>query len=134
MIVVDTNVIAYLVVPGDRTSVAERVWTKDPDWMAPKLWRSEMRNLLALYVRSGPLSLDDIRTYMANAERLLAGFEYDVSSDPVLTLSANSGCTAYDCEFISLAVRFNIPLVASDKQLLRTFPDLAISMDDFLRS
>ena len=132
MIVVDANVIAYFIVPGDITKHAEAVREKDPHWSAPKLWRYEMRNLLTLYVRSGALVLDEVRTHMANAERLLTGREYDVLSDGVLSLAAVSGCTAYDCEFVYLAERLSIPLVTSDNKLLMTFPKIAVSMTDFI--
>jgi len=51
MIVVDTNVIAYLMIPGDYTAQARAALWKDPQWAAPLLWRSEFNNVLALYMR-----------------------------------------------------------------------------------
>jgi predicted nucleic acid-binding protein len=51
MIVVDTNVIAYLYLTGEYSDLSERLLEHDPDWMAPRLWRSEFRNVLALYLR-----------------------------------------------------------------------------------
>lgn len=132
MIVVDTNVIAYLIIPGDTTDLAETVRAKDPLWAAPWLWRSEMRNLLTLYERRGLLSLAEIQNFMSDAEELLSGREYVVSSDVVLSLAANSGCTAYDCEFIYLAEELSVPMVTSDKKLLSAFPQIAKSMDDFI--
>ena len=40
MIVVDTNVIAYLFLTGQYSDLSERLLEHDPDWMAPRLWRS----------------------------------------------------------------------------------------------
>ena len=53
MIVVDTNVLAYLWLPGERTTAAERLLKRDPDWNAPLLWRSEFRSVLAGCLRRG---------------------------------------------------------------------------------
>ena len=134
MIIVDTNVIAYLIVPGETTETAEAVRERDPLWAAPWLWRSEMRNLLTLYVRRGILTLTEVQDHMASAEELLSGREYGVSSDEVLGLAAASGCTAYDCEFVCLAEWMGVPLVTSDKKVLAAFPDLAISLQSFSKS
>ena len=57
MIVVDTNIIAYLYLPTDLTGQAERLLESDPEWAVPVLWRSEFRNVLALYLRKGLISL-----------------------------------------------------------------------------
>ena len=49
MIVVDTNVISYLLLPTPMTAAAEGLYQYDSEWSAPLLWRSELRNVLALY-------------------------------------------------------------------------------------
>jgi predicted nucleic acid-binding protein len=132
LIVVDTNVIAYFTIPGDMSDLAEAVRANDPVWAAPWLWRSEMRNLLILYERRGLLSIAEIQGYMSDAEELLLGREYRVGSKGVLSLAANSGCTAYDCEFVYLAEELSVSMVTSDKKLLSAFPQVATSMDDFI--
>jgi hypothetical protein len=38
---------------------------------------------------------------------------------------------AYDCEFIATASDLNVPLVTVDKQLLRAFPGVALSLNEF---
>jgi predicted nucleic acid-binding protein len=58
MIVVDSNVLAYLYLPGEYTSAAEALLERDPDWASPILWRSEFRNILAGYVRRKDISLE----------------------------------------------------------------------------
>lgn len=68
-------------------------------------------------------------SFINKAEELVESCAVD--SARVIDLAADSGCTAYDCEFVSLAERLNVPLVTSDKKLLAAFPGIAISMDAF---
>ena len=62
MIVVGTNILAYLCLPGDFTQ---------------------------------------------RAEALLIGREYEMDFYDVLALVRKSDCSAYDCEFVALAVRLD---------------------------
>jgi predicted nucleic acid-binding protein len=131
VIVVDTNVLVYLLLPGEHTEQAERVLRRDPVWAAPLLWRSEFSNVLAVYMRQGRLSLDQALQLMDNAEILLQGREYAVSSVRVLSLVAGTRCSAYDGEFLALAQDLGVSLVTSDAGLLAEFPATAIAMDMF---
>jgi predicted nucleic acid-binding protein len=132
VIVVDTNVIAYFYVTSDRSEQAVQVMTKDSDWIVPPLWRSEFRNALSLYVRQGILSLNDVLVLVEAAERLLKDKEIAVDSAEVLPLAVSSSCSAYDCEFVSLAQRLHIPLITVDKQILNEFPDIAVTPGAFV--
>lgn len=131
MIVVDTNVIAYLFVQGDRTAQAEAVLNKDSDWTAPFLWRSEFRNVLAFHMRQGHLSLPDAKLMVREAETLMNGEEYEVGSDQILALAAYSKLSARDCEFVALAMNLSVKLATSDKRVLTAFPDSAVSIEMF---
>lgn len=126
MIVVDTNVLAYLYLPGEHSDAAEALLERDPNWCAPILWRSEFRNILAGYVRRQAISFEHALTLQAEAESLLAGCEYEVESRDVLELVRDSDCSAYDCEFIALAIRLDTNLFTKDKKLLRAFPGRAL--------
>lgn len=128
MIVVDTNVLAYLYLPGPFTAAAEQLLLQDAAWCAPKLWRSEFRNILAGYMRRGSLSLDEAYGLQREAETLMHGAEYDVDSLELLTLVRDSDCSAYDCEFAALARRLNTRLFTMDKKVLRAFPDCAVPL------
>lgn len=131
MIVVDTNVIGYLYLTSERSSQAEEAFSKDPHWVAPWLWRSELRSVLVLYMRKKLLSLEDAYQVMSAATLLMQGREYEVPSLQVLSLAATCTCSAYDCEFIALARDLDVPLVTVDKQILAQFPGLAIPLDAF---
>lgn len=132
MIVVDTNVIGYLFLSSAKSSLAELALLKDPDWAAPLLWRSEMRNVLALYIRKALLSLDDAQRIMNQAADLMQGQEFEVPSNKILELVPTSICCAYDCEFVALARDLQNPLITVDRQILKDFPDTAISLDSFV--
>ena len=125
MIVVDTNVIAYLWIPGASTEAAERLYREDPEWCAPLLWRSELRSVLAAQLRRRRMTLDVAIRIVEAAEGQLRGREFEVPSEQVLRAVAASRCSAYDCEFAVLADELGIPLYTSDRQLLRDFPDVA---------
>lgn len=70
MIVVDTNAIVYLLIAGEHTRTATEVLRKDGDWVAPVLWRSEFRSVLAMHIRKGYLNLRDAIEIMEAAQLL----------------------------------------------------------------
>ncbi len=132
MIVVDTNIIAYLYISGETSLQAEQLLSFDSLWIAPILWRSEFRSVLSQYLRKDILSLDDILMILQLAENLLDDNEYKISSSHIMQLVNSSNCSAYDCEFVALAQYLDIPLITADKRILREFPKVAISLDIYL--
>lgn len=130
MIVVDTNVIIYLILRSDFAELSLNVRRKDRHWLAPMLWRSEFRNALIGYRRRGSMSLSDLIESSELAESRVESRHVD--DIRVIELAVQSGCTAYDCEFVSLAEGLSVPLVTSDKKLLAAFPEIAVSMDAFV--
>ena len=134
MIVSDTNLLVYLYITGQRTGEAEGVVRKDPEWAAPLLWRSEFRNTLVGLERNQEISLEHVRAIVVEAEQWMSGREYSVVSHRVLQLAKESGCSAYDCEFVSVAMDLGVPLVTADRQVLRAFPSVALTPGAFLES
>jgi predicted nucleic acid-binding protein len=131
MIVVDTNVIAYLWLQGSQTRYAEDLLKKDPDWIAPLLWRSEFRNVLAGYFRNKDISINLALQLMQEAESHMNGREFSVPSAEILSLVEKSSCSAYDCEFVALAKDLGIPLVTTDRKILSSFPSVAVNLKKF---
>ncbi len=132
MIVVDTNIIAYLFLEGEFTSQAESLLLKENLWAAPVLWRSEFRNVLAHYLRKEILSLGQAQDIMIEAMNLLNGREYAIASFQVLKLVSTCNCSAYDCEFIALSQDLDAALITVDKKILNEFPSIAKHMDDYV--
>lgn len=122
MIVVDTNVLAYLLIPGQFTPAAEALLQSDSHWIAPRLWRSELRNVLATYVRNGLMAVADAVALYQRAADIICADEYEVETTDVLRLAQSSKCSAYDCEYVALADFMDIKLVSADAKLARAFP------------
>ncbi len=128
MTVVESHVFAYLYLPGEYTAAAEALLEQDSDWAAPILWRSEFRNILAGYLRRKAITFEQANSLQREAESLLEGAEFEVESFAVLELVRDSDCSAYDCEFIALAMKLDTKLITMDKKLLRAFPKRAIAL------
>ena len=132
MIVADANLLAYLVIPGERTEEAEAVLARDSAWVVPTLWRSELRSVLHKYIARGDLTISQAVGLLDQAEQIVAGREGSTDSRQVLELASNSRCSTYDCEYVALAMTLNIPLVTTDRAMLRAFPGQAFSPTELL--
>ena len=131
MTVVDTNVVAYLWLPGDFTAAAERLLVDDAEWAVPLLWRSEFRSVLAGAHKRRSLTLPRANDIAAAAEAQLRGREYAVDTARVLAFASRSRCSTYDCEFVALAHDLGVRLVTNDIAVLRAFPDVAVALQHF---
>lgn len=133
MIVVDTNIISYFYLNAEQSLLAEQTFQKDPVWAAPLLWRSEFRNVLTWYMRKNLLTLPESLEIFELAEEVLGENEYETGHAQILALASSSGCSAYDCEFVSLAKDLNVSLITEDRKILSSFPETALSMEHFIR-
>jgi predicted nucleic acid-binding protein len=131
MIVADTNIISYLFLPTEFSDKASRLYQSDPEWAAPVLWRSEFRNVLALYLRKKLITLAEALVLQEEAEALMLDKEFTVPSVSVLSLTDKSTCSAYDCEFVALARQLSVKLVSEDKKILAEFPNVAVSLNQY---
>ena len=132
MIVVDTNLLAYAVLAGERSELAERVALRDSDWIAPGLWRHEMANVLATAMRARGLSMTEALYAFAAAERLVVDAEIEPGLADRLELAARGQVSAYDAEFVAVALRLDLPLVTADRRLAQAFPKSVLRVEEFV--
>jgi predicted nucleic acid-binding protein len=128
VIVVDTNILAYLYLPGPHSAKAEALLRKDAEWKAPVLWRSEFLNILAGFMRRKDITFDEACALQGEAQDLMDGAEFAADPAAVLALVRDSDCSAYDCEFIALATQLETRLVTLDAKILRAFPGHAVAL------
>jgi predicted nucleic acid-binding protein len=132
VIVVDVNVIAYLLIEGPQTREAEALLARDPEWCAPLLWRSEWRNVLAGYLRRRELDRSGVLECLEASEALVRSREYLPEGARVMELVDASSCSAYDCEYVAVAETLGVPLVTYDRRVIESFPERATAPAEFL--
>jgi predicted nucleic acid-binding protein len=69
---------------------------------------------------------------MEKAEKLLKNREFTISSYRILDMIHESFCSAYDCEFVALAVEKNVKLVTYEKLILKEFKEIAYTPTNYL--
>ena len=125
MIVVDTNVIAYFLIRGEKSDAVDRLLARDAEWVAPRLWLDEFVNVLCTYEKAGTLTATLAATLLEDALALMDGAAYEISPERILSVSRRTGCSGYDSQYIALAEDLAVPLYTFDKRILQNCPKLA---------
>ena len=133
MIVADNSLLVYFWLPSAVAGLAEAVKDRDSVWASPILWRAEFRNVLAGYLRRRALTEAEANTAYINVQKDLGANEYSVPTERIIKLVMASDCSAYDCEYVALAQDLGVPLVTTDRQVLRAFPGMAVSLEKFAK-
>lgn len=132
MIVVDSNVLSARVLTGPLTDLAERVERQDPVWIAPPLWRYELQSILAKTLWAGYITPQNAGAAWRQVADQMRDNEFDPPADMVLDLSVRHRISAYDANFIALALQMNTPCITEDRELHKKFPGVAVGMAAFL--
>ena len=128
MIVVDTNVMVRLLMGGESGAEAVALYERDPEWAAPPILTSELRNALLGFVRRGDLTSEQAKLASDNADMILDDRVAMVASAEIFDVALECRLTAYDAEFVVLARTLGVPLVTLDGGILRGAPDVAVSL------
>ena len=127
MVLVDTNVLAYLMLEGDRTSAAQELFERDADWRSEAFIMVEFSNVLTTYVRTKALSRDQGLKLLAGAEKLVPVLT-SVQNARALEVATQFGISAYDARFVALAIQMKVKLVTEDAKLRAAVPSWTVSL------
>ena len=72
MVVVDTSILAYLLIEGDRSRDARALYKRDADWKGEAFMLIEYSNIRATYLRAGALSRSQAQSLVAEVETCAA--------------------------------------------------------------
>ena len=129
MLLVDANIVAYLLVEGANTVQARALWAIDNEWQAPRLLSYELTSVFVQLVKQRAIPLE---AAIAGAESV-AGLVHLHDQDPpaarVLEIATKLGLSAYDATYLAAAEALDMPLVTEDGRLLRAAPRITRSLE-----
>lgn len=134
MVLVDTNIVAYLLIDGDYTADAQRLKAADPDWRSEAFLMVEFVNILASSTAVGRMSPPLAERLLRQAEVLLSGRMARLPHQDVLTIAHRYKISAYDARFVALAHRLGRRLVTEDAKLRKAAPNLTQSLAQALET
>jgi predicted nucleic acid-binding protein len=133
VIVVDSNVLAARNMDHEKSAFAQQVERRDPVWIVPALWRYEFQNILAKAIRTKRLTVDAAVETWREVMIRMAENEHDPSAERIIDLAGRYRITAYDANFVALAMEMGVLCVTEDRKLHENFPAVAVSMEDFIK-
>ncbi len=131
MLVVDTNILAYLLIDGDRTRDAQALYALDPEWKSEAFLLIEFSNILTTCERSKNLARSQAEALLGTAESLLRGL-IALPHRVVLEHARRFGVSAYDARFLAVAEQLSSPLITEDARLRKAAPSLTRSIAEAL--
>ncbi len=132
MLIVDTNVLAYLLIEGDHTAAARLLHRRDEDWRSEAYIMIEFTNVLTASIAARRMNLVLAQRFLADATSLLHGKLALIPHDSVLSLAVQYRVTAYDARFLALAQQLDCRLVTEDAKLRAAAPKLTQSLAEAL--
>ena len=127
MVVVDTNVLAYLLIEGDRTKQAQSLFARDSDWRSEAFLLVEFSNVLTTYRRMGALSAEQTESLLGEATTRVREL-LNVPNLQALRCAERFAVSAYDARFLAVAETLDVKLVTEDAKLRAAAPALTRSL------
>ncbi|MBS0448484.1 MAG: type II toxin-antitoxin system VapC family toxin [Proteobacteria bacterium] len=134
MFVVDTNVLASLLIDGPFSPAARSLLTADPDWHSEPFVLVELSNVLATQVRAGRLTLEAAQIALSHGAATMEGRLHPIEHAAALTFAQRYVSSAYDARYLAVAHGLGQRLVTEDAALRRKAPDLTCSLAEALEA
>ena len=132
MLLVDTNIVAYLLIDGDYTEAAQELRIRDSDWRSEAFLLVEFTNVLASSIARKRMTLSLAGDFLAKAVALFDGKLARIPHASVLAVAARHRVSAYDAPFLALADQLGLRLVTEDARLRAAAPSLTQSLTEAL--
>jgi predicted nucleic acid-binding protein len=134
MFLVDTNIVAYLLIDGDFTEATRHLRKSDPDWRSEAFLMIEFTNVLTASIASQRMTLQLAEDFLSKANALLEGKLTHIAHESALQMAVRFRVSVYDARFLALAEQLGRRLVTEDAKLRSAAPALTQSLNEALAS
>ena len=93
-LVVDANILVYMLLDGEKSPAARRLHELRPDWMCPTILRHEFMNVCATYYRAGGFSRDECLALLKAGVALLSGREVCIDPEDAVGIAIDLDLSA----------------------------------------
>ena len=131
LLIVDANVVVYMLLDGPKSPAARRLHERCPDWVCPTILRHEFMNVCVTYQRMGGLSREECLALMGMGMALLSGREVDVDPETVIGVALDLDLSAYDAQYVAAALILGGVLLTEDRTVLARAPAVARSLEGY---
>ena len=132
MLLVDTNVVAYLLIEGDYTEAAQELHARDSDWRSEAFLLVEFTNVLVSSIARKRMTVSMAEDFLAKVFSLFDGKLGRIPHASVLAIATRHRVSAYDARFLSLADQLGSRLITEDVRLRAAAPALTQSLAEAL--
>jgi len=132
MLLVDTNVVAYLLIKGDHTEAAQELHARDSDWRSEAFLLVEFTNVLVSSIARKRMTVSMAEDFLAKVFSLFDGKLGRIPHASVLAIATRHRVSAYDARFLSLADQLGSRLITQDARLRAAAPALTQSLAEAL--
>lgn len=132
MQLVDTNILAHLLIDGSSTAAARQLYAHDADWRSEGFILVEMANVLVTQFKAGRCTLAQAVATQERAEGLMGASLLTAAHADTLKLAAQLKTSAYDARFLCIARQLGLRLVTEDTRLRHSAPALTQSLAEAL--
>lgn len=126
--VIDASTVAAALFEEEHADRARWLLTGKQPLQAPDLIFVELASVIWKRHRRGEIDTDGAQYVLAGALRL--PLRTTSSTDlvvPALELALSTGRTVYDCLYLALAMRSDVPVITADKRLVNALADTPLA-------
>lgn len=117
--VIDASVLVKLFFEEEHSDASVKYVRNAADLLAPDLLWAEATNVVWKRLRRGQITADNAAGLVQEMLRvpIVSFSSFDLAA-PAMALAAQTDRTVYDCLYLALAQRQNVPLVSGDERLV----------------